>query len=394
MDKIKNAANKIRLLHLVHSLGIGGAEIALFYYIKALGVEGYDHYVYCFKNDGPVRQKIEALGVPVYIGRNRDSIKHPIKFVASIILLLRGLLVFIKRKRIHIIQSHSGEANQLSVALGKISGVPVFPTVHSTMAFRDERSIWDLRVYLIKIVNWLVYRLADRVLAVSQQIKKIIRKRYNLDDSKVLVLKNGIVVEPNSSQGAGFETEFPSSSNKVRVIAVGRLVHSKNFDTLVKAVAEIAARGSIALFLVIVGDGEERPRLEKLIEDLGVASNIRLLGFRDDVLGLMKSCDLFVIPSLYEGLSIAMIEAMACGLPIIASSAPGLREHIENEKNGILFPVGDSKTLADCILKLSNDLELRAKLSEGARESFENEYDMHKNIKPLDLVFREYVHIT
>ena len=78
------------------------------------------------------------------------------------------------------------------------------------------------------------------------------------------------------------------------------------------------------LLVLIAREGEERSRLEKLIHDLGVESHVKLLGLRHDVMGLMKACDLFVMPSLYEGLSIAMIEAMACGLPIIASDAPGL----------------------------------------------------------------------
>jgi glycosyltransferase EpsD len=94
--------------------------------------------------------------------------------------------------------------------------------------------------------------------------------------------------------------------------------------------------------------------------------------------------------TINEGVSLAMIEAMACGLPIIASDARGLKNCITDEQNGLLFPVDDYKALAERILRLANNKELRDKLSLGARSSFETEYDMRKNVKPLDTLFRKY----
>ena len=123
---------------------------------------------------------------------------------------------------------------------------------------------------------------------------------------------------------------------------------------------------------------------------MGGERYVKLLGLRHDVIGLMKASDLFVIPSRYEGLSIAMIEAMACGLPIIASDAPGLSAYIEQGYNGLPFPAEDHKALSKCIRRLADDNTLRKRLSQGARESFEKEYDMRKNIKSLDMLFRKY----
>ena len=91
-----------------------------------------------------------------------------------------------------------------------------------------------------------------------------------------------------------------------------------------------------------------------------------------------------------EGVSLAMIVGMACGLPIIASDARGLKDCITNEQNGFLFPVDDYNALAERILRLANNKELRDRLSLGARSSFETECDMRKNVKPLDMLFRKY----
>lgn len=251
--------------------------------------------MYCFGSDGPVREKVEALGVPVCIGKKRASIKQPIRFGVSLLSLMRDLLTFIRSRRIQVIQSHSGAANQLGVAVGKLSGVPAFPTVHSTMAFIDKRSRRDLRVYLIKAVNGLIYRLADRVIAVSEEIQEIICKTYGLEDSKILVLKNGIIFEDGVSKSEDFNIEFPHSENKLKVIAVGRLVPLKGFDILMKAVAEVVKQGVKDLLVLVVGDGEERLPLEELVRDLKLDSYVKLLGLRHDVIALMKTSDCYAI---------------------------------------------------------------------------------------------------
>jgi glycosyltransferase involved in cell wall biosynthesis len=381
---------KIYILHLINSLIIGGAEVALLHYIQALGQKDYGHYVYSFGKDGPVREKIEALGVPVHFGPQRTSVKRPVSFLWNLLVLIKDLLHFIRAKNIHIIHSHLGHPNQLAVLVGKLSGIPAFPTIHSTYAFLDKRSRWDPRVHLIALVNSVIYRLADRVVTVSQEIKNIIQQRYRLKNSQIIVLKNGIIFNNNLLPHLPFEREFPDGKGKLKIVAAGRLVPLKCFDTLIKAVGEMVGQGFIDLVVLIMGDGKERFLLEKLISEMGVEKYVKLLGLRNDVVELMTESDIFVIPSSYEGLSIAMIEAMACGLAIVSSDAPGLRDYIRNGQNGLLFQVHNYKALAGSLLQLAHDEVLRASLAHAARESFEKEYDMQENIKSLDLLFRQY----
>jgi glycosyltransferase involved in cell wall biosynthesis len=388
MNKYKNLKKKIILLHLVHGLPMGGAEMALFHYIKALGQESYKHYVYCFGTDGPVRIKIESLGVPVYMGKKRASVKQPLKFGISLIILLQNLIKFIKSNHIDIIQSHSVHANQLGVAVGKLLKMPVFPTVHSTMAFVDSRKNSDLRLYLRKIVDHITYRIAQQILAVSEEVKDVILRTYKIRNDRVAVLKNGIVFDETLSNQSDLREIFENSKDRLKVLAVGRLVAIKGFDILIKAVAEIANLDSNNLLVLIIGNGEERLRLQELIHNLNLENHVILLGLRHDVIDFMKRSDIFVIPSHYEGLSIAMIEAMACGLPIIASDSPGLKNHVRNMNNGLLFKKNNHKALARCILKLADDKNLRIKLSKCARKSFIREYDMRKNIVSLDSLLK------
>jgi glycosyltransferase involved in cell wall biosynthesis len=385
--------SKIHLLHLVEGLGMGGAEVLLIQYIKSLGMRDYKHFVYGFGRGGPMKEKIEALGVNVYMGKRRAHIKQPIRFITHLLSLLRDLMTFIKSNRIQLIQSHLSHANKLAVLVGKLAGVPAFPTIHNTMEFVDRRSRWDFRVYINKAVDWFIFPMADQILAVSQEIKEIVHQKFRVKNSKIMVLKNGIVFDDSLSIPVNLEKEFSISNNTLKILAVGRLSYQKAMEVIVKAAAELVKHGLRNLLVMIVGEGEERIRLKNLIRDLDVENNVKLLGIRHDVIELMRASDMFLMPSRYEGLSIAMIEAMACGLPIIASDAPGLKTYITHGENGLLFPIEDHKAMAKCILQLSEDGNIRETLSLGARESFEKEYNMRKNIKSLDMFFRKYAKI-
>lgn len=383
-------SKKIGMLHLVNGLPMGGAEMAMLNYIMALGTEKYEHHVYCFGADGPMRERLEKKKINVHLSRRRKSIKHPIGFVVSTVRLIKELCGFILDNQIQFIQSHSSEANQLGVVVGRFLGTPMLPTVHSTMAFVDPRGLRDIRAILIRIANSVVYRLSDRVLVVSEEIKGIVRDLFGIADEKIVVLKNGITLDKvEGGAGEGHDV-WPNHDGRIRVIAVGRLVESKGFDVLIKAVAELRKMGVENLRVRIVGEGEQRSSLQRLIQDLDLGESVQLAGLRDDVLSLMQRAHFFVMPSLYEGLSIAMIEAMACGLPIVASRAPGLKDHIDDGENGVLFKVGDHKDLSEKILSLINDEDKRLKMSRRARISFESEYNMKKNIRVLESALEEF----
>jgi glycosyltransferase involved in cell wall biosynthesis len=389
---IKNSVKsnkRIAILHLIYGLQIGGAEIALFHYINALGFKKYKHYVCCYGTDGPVRKKIESLGVQVIIGKNRESIKHPVKFLVTSFSLMINLISLIRKNHIDIIHSHSTQANQLGVIFGQITRRPSFPTVHSTMAFVDKRKDTDIAVRLNNIINWFTYRFAAQVLCVSNEIKSIVTKKFKINESNVSVLKNGIVfdcVRQNTNLG----DEFVDHKERFKIIAVGRLVPLKSFDILIRAIAQVITKGNNDIIVHIAGDGEERKKLEKLIKELSVETYIKLLGERSDVISLMKRSDLFIIPSKFEGLSIAMIEAMACGLPVIASDSPGLGVFIDDGYNGRLFPMANVDYLAELIINLMKDRKNLKKLSINARATFEQEYDMNQNIKSLKSLFQKY----
>ena len=381
---------KHNLLHVIGTLETGGAEMMLVHYSKALGNEHYRHFVYCFGADGLTRPLLEKLGVTVVFGPKVESIKNPFKFILSLLFLFKNISQFIKENTIHTIHSHSDQSDKVAVFVGKLTRVPAFPTIHNTKFTVDRRSKLDPRVYLIKTVDHIIYRIADRLIAISDEVNEVICNRYSLEKSKVITVKNGIIFEPVSSKNTKKNSGDSSHKGKLKLFAVGRLTYQKNFEVLIKATEYLLKMGCKNIHVQIAGTGEEYEFLSDLIRDRNLGLYVELLGGRSDVLALMQESDLFIMPSRYEGLSIAMIEALACGLPVIASNAPGLRDYIHHGENGMLFPVGDGQALADCILKFANDRNLQDNLAYGATESFKKNYNMLTNIEPLCQLLDKY----
>ncbi len=382
--------SKIRILHLTQTLQVGGAEVLLLQYIQTLGFDKYQHYVYSIGPDGPIGDKLRKLNVSLHIGPKIWTIKSPFKFVKSLIKFIYDIRGLLRTEKIQLIQSHTGRANQIGVLVGRLSRIPTFPTVHNTMAFVDLRHPLDPCVIMNKVVDAIIYRLASRVVAVSNEVAGIVHATFQLPNTKIITVKNGILYTGGKPPEAIGENDPLYLPNCLRIIAVGALTYQKSIETLINAAAYMLSRDFKKFSILIAGEGVERTKLEVLMEKLQTGDHVKLLGLRHDVLALMKASDVLVMPSRFEGLSIAMIEAMASGLPVIASNAPGLRDYVHNEINGLLFPLEVHTALASCIMRLAENPELVKFLAQGARNSFETEYDLRLNILPLEKNFRAF----
>ena len=261
------------------------------------------------------------------------------------------------------------------------------------MEFIDRRKYYDPRVIIKKFVNEVSFRIADHIITESQEIKKIVKNKFYIDDRKITVLKNGLIINEQKYINQYKKNDLFPQKCGLKILAVGRLTYQKAMEVLVKATNNLIKIGIEDFKVIIVGEGEQRIMLEKMIEELSIQKYIKLVGIRDDVKDLMKEADIFVLPSRYEGLSVAMIEAMSCGLPIIASDAPGINPYIINGVNGLLFPIEDHDELSKNIIKLANNKKLRKKLSVEGQKYFNSEFNMKKNIISLVKLIDEYVSI-
>ncbi|MEM2238577.1 MAG: glycosyltransferase family 4 protein [Candidatus Caldarchaeum sp.] len=213
---------------------------------------------------------------------------------------------------------------------------------------------------LLGMACWLAgLKLADSVAACSEWLRKIVERSHGCG-WKISTVHNPIDQERFN---IAFQKDYGGP-----VVIVARLHPVKGVDTALKAIAHMREKRRTAPKLLIVGDGVERPRLEKLANELGIAENVEFLGHRYDVENYVKNASVVLVPSRYEPFGMPAAEAAAAGKPVVASSAGGLKEIVENGVTGFLFKTDDHTDLAEKVGKLLDDFSLRMRMGQAARE--------------------------
>lgn len=219
------------------------------------------------------------------------------------------------------------------------------------------------------LLRWLIrslYPKADSIVAVASGIKRDLIENFGVPPEKITVIYNPIDVS-TIRRRATEPVDHPwlHDRRSPLIVAVGRLTKLKGFDLLIRAIAQLSRPSR----LVIIGDGEERAHLESLIIELGLPERAALLGFQENPWKYMARADLFVLSSLTEGMPNVIGEAMALGLPVLATDcSPGVREYLDDGRAGLLVPPGDPKALAEGIERLLSDELLRKELAQRGCE--------------------------
>lgn len=218
----------------------------------------------------------------------------------------------------------------------------------------------------------------DKVIVPSYFLKDVLVNCYQTDPQKIKVIRNAVALE-------GCRGSLPESGS-LRIITVGRLIRHKRVDRILKAISELAQEFP-DVELLVVGEGPEGSELKKLSQELKIEEQVRFLGSlgHEDVMKLLKGSDIFVLVSVYEGLPHAVIEAMACGVPVIATNIKGTNEVVKDNDTGLLVAVeDDGKELATKIAHLLRDKELRNRLSRNAYEAIKQDFVWEKTLNLLE----------
>ena len=211
----------------------------------------------------------------------------------------------------------------------------------------------------------------SRYIAISSKVSDIIQKTLGVEERKIRVILNG--VDTKRLQNASTEK---TRNNIENLIAIGRLTEAKDYPNLLKAFfilkTKMDSKHTAVPKLIIVGEGELRPQIEQIICDLGLKDYVKLLGLRNDIPELLSKSDIYVMASEWEGLSISLIEALAAGIPIVATDAGSNNEIVQNGQSGIIVPCKDPESLAEALFQLIKDREARERFSINARQQAEN----------------------
>ena len=367
-----------RIVHVITKLDVGGAQETAVRCCTGLLARGHDVTLVSGWHGGeagPMADKARAAGVDVV---ELPSLVRPIRPWSDVVALVT-LVRLLRRLRPDVVHSHSSKAGVLVRVAARLAGVPVVcHTVHG-WSFRDEQprpirwSVVVLERLLAAITTaTVVVTTADLDLATRHRVGH--RSRFSL-------IRSGVNLEAFRMADRRRARSLLGVGDEPVVGAVQRLAAPKDARTLVEAVAK--ARTELPdLRLVVVGDGPERPRVERLVTDLGLEGAVHLLGARRDVADLVAGFDVAVLASRSEGLPRVVVELMAAGVPVVASDVGGVSEVVRPGETGWLVPPGDADALAAAIGAALRDPDARriARSGQGSIAAF----DEHEMVQLLD----------
>lgn len=349
-----------KIIFFLPSLEAGGTERNVVNLANAMNLDGYEVLLILGEKKGDFVQELNP-GIPIIDVCAPHSMG-----------LFFALVKFFKTHNEGIFVSAFPRINIIVLAAKIFSGFSgkVIVTEHSVFSMLPiiSRNAWRgafARVFMPWLAKML-YPRADAIICVSEGIAKDLASIIGRD-IKINVIYNPIISDTvYALADSPVDHSWFFDPNVPVILAAGRLVACKDYPTLLAAFALLVKQRPVRL--VILGDGPEKKSLEKLTEKLGLSRQVSFLGFKENPYAYMKKASVFVLSSLQEGFGNVIIEAMACGVPVVATDCPvGPGEIITHRENGILVPVQDPKELARVVLEILSNPSLRQVLSVGGK---------------------------
>lgn len=355
-------SRRIRVMQLLCSFRLGGAEAVALDLCRNAGAQNVDMSACALMGGGPMEERYRAAGVPVHLLRHRAYLPgvDPV-LVAELVALLR-------RERIDVLHCHNTVTKLYAALAGRLADIPVVCTQHNAGSTRMGKMALLSRVANLGVAHFV---------AVAESVKRQGDERGRLVKDRTSVIYNGI----DLGRFASARSRVPAgragaTGNGAFVLGcVGRLSREKNHDVLLDAFAKMAA-GRDGVRLRLVGDGALRPDLERRAERRGVSGMVDFMGRREDVPEQLARMDAFVLASRTEGLPLSIIEAMAAGLPVVATAVGGVPELVEDGVTGRLVPPGDADALTEPLRELANDPALCARMGRAGRRAAEHKFSL------------------
>ena len=379
---------KLKVMQIISDLNIGGAQKVVCTLVEYLSASGGCQPVVCTFQDGPLRQDVERLGVKVEtVPQRRYSVVALPLFIVDMVRIWKSLAELVKKHNIDVVQTHLLRSLDFLVLLLLYTTDLrlVLWTFHSASfeLTADKLPRYEWLLTPKKISHRLLYRLASRLgsgfIAVSNKVGKEMVQIIGPIQDRITVICNGVNVEryqkPVDKIRVRSQLELKANARLIAVVAT--LKEQKGHRYLIDAMASIVPR-HLDLHVLFVGDGDLREELQVQVKRLNLGDHIHFLGNRSDVPELLAASDFFVLPSLQEGLSMALLEAMATGLPIVASEVSGTVQVMIPNQTGILVPPGDTRRLAQAIERLLSDAVQAQAMGAAARRRVETNFSARK----------------
>jgi glycosyltransferase involved in cell wall biosynthesis len=361
---------RINVLHLINEIEPAGAETLLLNTVRHFDKQRFNLLVCYFTGPGTLADETRAAGAEV-IDFSKEGKVDP--------LFLPKLISFVWERQIDIIHTHLNQATLIGRLVAKLMGIrPILSTRHYAYDHKEKGLVRRLERWSASVDSM--------ILAVSKPVRDHLVSKDGCSSERIEVLTNAIDV--NAFTVRDYVRPTVRTPWAPVIGAVGRLHPSKGYDTLLKT-AEIVLKELPAVRFKIVGGGELLRDLKVKAEQLGISEAVEFLGQKQpaEIPDILTGFDVFVQASNWEAFGIAIVEAMACGLPVVATEVEGVLDVVDDGVNGFLVPPRDPKALAERIIALCDDPELRRRIGDQAHRKAESHFDIRVMTDKLASVY-------
>jgi glycosyltransferase involved in cell wall biosynthesis len=373
----RGAARPIRVLQLITSLERGGAENHLLALLTHADRQAFEVETAVLSGEGELVPIFRQAGIAVHLLRARNRFDP---------LALGRLVRLLREGRFDILHSHLFRADiYAGLAVARLGERR--PLLVSTR-HNDDRFFLNP---FVGLVHYGVSARQDLIIAISDHIARFTVSRGVRHPERVRRVYHGLeppVTQALEREGQHIRQELGIGPDAFLVGNVGRLALQKGQRHLIAAMPLLLERVPRAR-AIIAGGGDLEDYLRVLASDMGVAERVHVLGPRKDVPALMHAVDVFVMPSIWEGFGLVLLEAMAAGRPIVASRVATIPEVVADGETGLLVPAGDPLALADALAQLAEDPDRAARMGEAGRERLRRQFSVEKMVGDTELLYRE-----
>lgn len=365
---------KKRIVHIITSLKVGGAEALLVDFLSHPLAQHYDHAVIFF-HDGPNKARLQEFAIPYFHISGLISCYDPLFFMR--------LYNAIKTLAPDCLHTWLWSANLAGRLIGRLLGIPVLNSVHSEA---------DMNGVFRNTLDQYTCQYAQRTIAVSYGVAQTLQTSCAIDPNNLLVIKNGINAEGVISKSKRVIITRESlgiDATHFVIGSVGRFIACKNYTLLLEAFA-LLYHQTQAVHLILVGSGPEKKNLHEHAYKLGIAQNISFIEGQSSY-GYYPLFNCFVQTSLKEGISIALLEAMSCSLPVIVTTQQKAHEVITHDHNGILVPSYEPEILSYTIIELMKNRQKARVLGQHAYQTIITDFSLSFMIHAYYTEYRQLI---
>lgn len=345
-------AERTRVVYLAHAFIVGGAEEMVLNLVRHLPAR-FEPIVCCIHEAGPIGDEIRRTGAQVAVLGLNPGLCRPWD--------IGGIRAYLRRTRPHIVHTFLLTASVYGRLAAILERVPI--------VIGTEVNIYEHKRRRHAIAERLLMAGTDRIVASAAAVRDFYVKQVHADPAKVDVIYNAVdfsqaqatIARPAMRASLGIPVDAPVAG------VIARLTAQKGHRVLFEALA--AAPQLAGVHLIVVGGGELDDELRRRADGLGLAPRVRFLGPRRDLGNLLGAMDVFVMPSLWEGLPLSLVLAMGAGVPVVATSVAGIPEVVEHDRTGLLVPPGDAAALGAALARTFTDDGLRGRLADAGRRS-------------------------